>query len=755
MSALHSLSTVLSVAGFGRFVRRWAALAATLGLWLGLSNLYAAPIDAAQSSYPSLRRITVKGTPADGFAVVALPPELTSTVPSGSYRLIRSDGREVPYVITSDAPEAKDRRYSGTLVDTRHEPEQTVWIVDLGSIRRFERLELSIPQHQFRRRVTVEASDDQSGPFRVIARDVGIFDLPWQNAPSGRLHYTTLQLPRSERARFLRFQISTRFRFFRPLSLQGVTAHSSSLRPGSQWTMSVPLVPMPTPKHGKDKDDANLSLYRLDVPPELAFLQLQLSARDLGFVRSVRLLEAEGLSSQHSHAKLKVLAEGTLFRISDGPIQPSAKKADKKEPSEPIDDEPVTGENLTLSLEDAPGRGVILLEITNGDSPPLSELQLSVSGFGSRLIFPVSPVGNAASADRESSYTLYYGSEAARVRDYDLAKLTGSLAKLSTLLPATLGPKEGNPRFQKPQPLPTVPTTGSPLEVTRFRWQRPVQMRDGVELYSLLLSPIDLAFLRPDLGDLRVVDESNQQVPYVLVPHDIETRSELQVVAEPAAATDKQSRYRLSLPHNGQSLTVPIEALELTVSSSFYRRTVRVREAKSEATPHAALLTSAQILRLSEEDAGLHRLPLPGHPVKELILEVDNGDNPSLEIPQVLGVVAVPRVIYKGDAQNSYRLLLGNPSLGSPSYDLASLSQVLIEYPSKLAQLGELAANPGHRPQGNYFHEGRMNLVLLGVLLLCVVVLLGLSIRLVRAPHQVSDDDARNAGQPKPPTSEG
>jgi hypothetical protein len=754
MSAQLSLSTLLRTVGSAK---RWAAICAVLSLIIGLPDLYAAASDAAQSSYPSLRRIELKGTPADGFAVVALPPELTSTVPAGSYRLLRSDGREVPYVVTHDAPESKERRYSGQLIDTRHEPEQTIWVVDLGSIRRFESLELSIPQHQFRRRVTVEASDEPGGPFRTIARDVGVFDLPWQNAPGGRLHYTTLRLPKSERARFLRFQISTRFRYFRPLSLQGVTALSSLSRPGSQWTMNVPLGPMPSPpipKHAKD--DEHLSLYRLEVPSDLAFLQLQLSARDLGFVRSVRLLEADGLSSQLPHqAKLKVLAEGTLFRIADGPIQPATKKTDKKEPIEPIDDEPVTGENLTLSLDDAPGRGVIILEIANGDNPPLSELQVTVSGYGSRLIFPVSPVGKGSSTEQDSQYTLFYGSETARVRDYDLAKLTGSLAKLSTLLPATLGPKEANPRYHKPQPLPAVPTTGSPLETTSFRMQRPVLMSDGVELYSLLLSPIDLAFLRPDLGDLRVVDASNQQVPYVLVPHDLETRTELRISAEPSAATDKISRYRLSLLHQGQSQLVPMDALELTVSSSFYRRSVRVREAKSEATPYANVLCSATILRLSEEDAGLHRLPLPGHPVKELILEVDNGDNPALDIPQVLGVVTVPRVIYKGDAQNSYRLLLGNPSVGSPSYDLASLSQVLVEYPSKLASLGELAPNSAYRPPGNYFQEGRMNWVLLGVLLLCVVVLLGLSIRLVRAPHQASDGESPSERPASPPKSEG
>ena len=59
-------------------------------------------------------------------------------------------------------------------------------------MRRFESLDLTIPQMFFRRRVTVEASEQQSGPFHVIARDVGIFDLPWQTTPGGRLHYTCL-----------------------------------------------------------------------------------------------------------------------------------------------------------------------------------------------------------------------------------------------------------------------------------------------------------------------------------------------------------------------------------------------------------------------------------------------------------------------------------------------------------------------------------------------------------------------------------
>jgi hypothetical protein len=93
-------------------------------------------------------------------------------------------------------------------------------------------------------------------------------------------------------------------------------------------------------------------------------------------------------------------------------------------------------------------------------------------------------------------------------------------------------------------------------------------------------------------------------------------------------------------------------------------------------------------------------------------------------------------VIYKGDAQKSYRLLLGNAEAQTPSYDLASLRSVLIEYPSRLAELGDLRPNPGYRPPGNYFQEGRMNLLLLGVLLLCVVVLLLLSLRLLRHPHE-------------------
>ncbi len=724
-------------------------------LWLSVRPALAegVPTDAAQSSFPFRRSIEVRGSAIDGFAVVALPPELSSYDAEGSYRLIRSDGREVPYVVTRDAGEAKDRRHSGQLVDTRHEGDQTLWIVDLGSLRRFERLELNIPQIHFRRRVTVEAAEQQNGPYRVIARDVGIFDLPWQNAPGGRLHYTTVRFAESQRARFLRFQISSRWRglLFRPLSLQGVTAVAHLSRPGSIWTIPAPLIPMPSPppaKHAKPGDKPHVSLYRLDLPPGLSFQQLQLSARDPGFVRSVRLLEADAQQSTPvvGSGKLQVLSESTVFRLTDGPVPQSPKKG---EAAEQIDDEPVTGESLGLSLEESPGKGVLVLEVTDGDSPPLVELTATVSGIGSRLIFPIGPASSASTSDVTQRYSLYFGSETARKRDYDLQKLVDSLARLGGLLPAQLGAKETNPRYQKSQPLPAVPTAGSPIVTANYRLVRSVAMRDGVELYSIQLSPVDLAYLKSDLGDLRIVDPDGQQVPYVIVPHAIETRTELNLAVE--ATTDgKVSRYRLSLRNGNQPLLLPMEALEVSVGSSFYRRTVRVREVRSEVTPHPAQLVEATILRLSEDDAGFHRLPLPGHPVRELVLEIDNGDNPPLDITQVLGVVSVPRVIYKGDAQKEYRLLLGNPDAQSPTYDLASLRDVLIDYPARIAMLGSLVPNPGFRPPSNYFQEGRMNLVLLGVLGLCVVVLLALSLRLLRHPHPEPQPPSSTDGSPPP-----
>ncbi len=733
-------------------------LLALLGFAVRPTRADAAPTDAGQSSFPFRRSIEVRGTAIDGFAVVALPPELSSDDAEGSFRLIRSDGREVPYVVTRDAGEAKDRRYSGQLVDTRHEGDQTHWIVDLGALHRFERLDLNIPQLHFRRRVTVEAAEQQNGPYRVIARDVGIFDLPWQNAPGGRLHYTTIRFADSQRARFLRFQISSRWRgfLFRPLSLQGVTAVAHLRRPGSIWTIPAPLIPVPSPppsKHQKPGEKPHVSLYRLDLPPGLSFQQLQLSARDPGFVRSVRLLEADAQQSTPvvGNGKLQVLSESTIFRLTDGPIPQAPKKG---EHAEPIDDEPVTGESLGLALEESPGKGVLLLEVTDGDSPPLAELTATVSGIGSRLIFPIGPASSASTTDTTQHYSLYFGSETARKRDYDLQKLVDSLARLASLVPAQLGGKEANPRYQKTQPLPAVPTAGSPIVTASYQLMRSVAMRDGVELYSIQLSPVDLAYLKPDLGDLRIVDPEGQQVPYVVVPHAIETRTELFMAVE-VLTEGKVSRYRLSLRNGNQPLLLPFEALELSISSSFYRRTVRVREMRSEATPHPAQLVEATIWRLSEDDAGFHRLPLPEKPVRELVLEVDNGDNPPLDITQVLGVISVPRVIYKGDAQKEYRLLIGNPEAQTPTYDLASLRDVLIDYPARLVVLGSLVPNPGFRPPSNYFREGRMNLVLLGVLGLCVVVLLGLSLRLLRHPHPEPQPPASSEGDqpPQPPAS--
>ena len=58
---------------------------------------------------------------------------------------------------------------------------------------------------------------------------------------------------------------------------------------------------------------------------------------------------------------------------------------------------------------------------------------------------------------------------------------------------------------------------------------RQLRISGGDDVYTLTLAPADLVYLRPDLGDIRLVDSERRQVPYVLEPRAAAARVALTV----------------------------------------------------------------------------------------------------------------------------------------------------------------------------------------------------------------------------------
>ncbi len=622
------------------------------------------------------------------LVALPLPPELGARLQPElrDLRLVGPDGRDVPWIADRQAPREQAEQWSGSLTDARQEKRQSSqWLLDLGAPRRFGEVELQVAGTDFAKRLRLEASDDGQA-WRLVRDDAGVFDRRWAG---GRARRTTIELTASQSARYLRMTADdTRSA---PMTVEGVTVRDVRTGPEARWERPAALVP--------EGQRQGWSLYRVEVEPGLPLEQLTLLAADPAFSRRVRL---RAIRPAHGGNEEQLLGEATLWRLR-------------------LDEAQLVGESLALSVAEGSG-GRLVLEIEDGDSPPLRQLSARVGGPVTRLLFP-----RPAAAP-----TVYYGNPATRAPLYDLAGLQARLAVEAAPAPAGLGPEVENPGYVRPAPLAQVSSSGATLEVRRWRHERVfgVQQED---LYTLTLTPEDLARARANLGDLRLVDGQGRQVPYILEPRAAEARVLLAVEHEtPRGST---SRHRLALPVDTlagpPAPPVPLEAVELRVVEPFFSRPARL-SGRAPGAGRESPVWQGTLTRRGESPAPLV-LALDGLARRELWLEIDEGDDRPLTLLQAEGVARVARLAFKA-APGPHRLLLGNEQATAPRYDLALLSREVLAYSALAVGPGPLADNPAFRRSGaEYLRQAPPTLLLWGALLVAVTALLLMTARLLRS----------------------
>jgi hypothetical protein len=345
--------------------------------------------------------------------------------------------------------------------------------------------------------------------------------------------------------------------------------------------------------------------------------------------------------------------------------------------------------------------------------------------------------------------TLYYGNDATRAPLYDIQSLRWSLGLNPAFAPSALGPEAENPRFAPLPPLAFAPSAGAPLEVVRWRNERRFSVGPREDIYSLTLAPEDLARLRPDLGDLRVADAEDRQVPYVLEPSAQDARVHLrhEKDATPARRGERTralTRCRLWIADSSAGLLrLPLRSLELAFTETFFSRPARVlapseRGARRE---HEVELYSGTLARGAAQGAAPAAepppisLPLDGAARAELFLEIDEGDNAPLTITAAAAVVRVPRLSFKA-RPGEYRLLLGNAEAAAPRYDIAALAREVLAYSAVVVEAAARTENPAFRRRaGDYFQNAPPTVLLWGTLIVAVVGLVFLTARLLRSPQ--------------------
>jgi hypothetical protein len=658
----------------------------------------AADLDQDRSAWQYRRAVTLPSERAAGapFGAVDVDPETAAQAQADlqDLRLVEANGRELPWVAVRADPRAVRTSWTGRLIDTRRERRRSsAWIVDLGADATFDRLVLDIPAQDFVKRFRVEAVAGGGG-WKVLVEDAGVFDRPWRM----RVHHTTIDLPETVTTRNLRLTADDTGS--RPVDLVGVVASVTRRTEGRDWRRPVTVRPLGS--------EAGISRYRLDVPPRFPVETLELDADEAAFSRRVTVKETSELAGRTIE---RPLGEGLLYRLR-------------------LEEEALSAEMRQLDVQ-RPQDGQMILEIDDGDSPPLGHPKVVASGTVVRLVF----------LPTAAPITLYYGNVVTRAPVYDLQMLQPWLG-VAGAETATLGPEQANPRFAPAPPLPLVADRGAALEADQWKTIRRVSIAGHEDLYAVVMPPEDLAVLRDDFGDLRVADEADKQVPFVLERDAVQSVVDLTPERQsPSPDRRATSRYRLRIagpqPTGDAPRALPLAAVELSFREPYFTRPARLLVAapnvRGGRVAWSGTLAHPYPRRgPSAPQPAPFVLTLDGARVAELTLEIDEGDNAPLTLTGARGFVNVPRIAFKA-GPGGYRLLLGNADAQPPRYDIASLRQEVLAYSALPVKPGPAERNPAFRRRaGDYFKNAPPTVILWGALLVAVVVLLLLTARIVK-----------------------
>jgi hypothetical protein len=485
----------------------------------------------------------------------------------------------------------------------------------------------------------------------------------------------------------------------RPVVVRNVTAVLSTHLGGRRWSRDASLARL-------DTAPGQPSRYRVDAPAGAPVERITVVTDDVAFWRDVRVFAAGPRGGEEP-----VSGREPIYRLR-------------------LDDADLDAESLSVDLV-RPVAAPLILEIDDGDSPPLARPRVTLSGMERRALVPVAGGG----------LTLYYGNAATRRPVYDLEALRTRLSLADGYPLATLGAEAANPRFVPLAPMAFLPSRGAAADTSKWVISRDLEIAGGDDVYTLTLGAADLAYLRPDLGDLRIVDGERRQVPYVLEPRAAMARVTLTVHgAAPRAGTPKTSAWDIVVPSDDATRSaVPLAALELFFRETFYTRPATLLVPDPRA-PHGKRVLQQATLRAARRTTGApdpQTFDLGDLRTPTLGLEVDDGDNAPLTLTRADAVVWVPRLTFKA-AAGKYRLLFGNAEATPPTYDLAALRQDVLAYSA--IPVDPAALRPGG-PNADYARGARDVLsgleggpLLWGLLVFSIVALLWLTRVILKTP---------------------
>jgi hypothetical protein len=592
-------------------------------------------------------------------------------------RLYDPAGTEVPYLIERPvevaAPAQPVKAFQVSL-----NAATTVLTLETGVSQPLDGITLGTPATDFIKAVSVESSNDGSH-WQTVAQGQPIFSQP---DGASRLQ---ISLPPTS-SKWLRLTVDDGRS--PPIPFTGALVH--------------PAVDKPAPG-----ELTSATITERDESPGETRLELSLGAANLS-IASVQLETAEPLFMRQVSVALPKVSEDTIQEetIGNGTVYRVA-----------VEGQPPS-QNLSVPLDSLVSSRELFLLIKNGNSPPLPISAVRVERRPVYLVFLARQAG---------TYHLLTGNAQCDAPQYDLAAL-GMNLKGVAVSPIKVSPPSNNPDFRAPEVLPGLQVTGAALDVSDWKFRKPVKISSGDGAQQIEPDLEVLAHARPGFEDLRVLDGSNQ-VPYIIQRTSI-SRALTPTVTQTTDAKDpKLSRWTIKLPESG----LPISRLTCAARTPLFERTLSLYEEliDERGDKYRRVLGGATWTQTPERPSKEFTLTVDG-PVQSdtLFLETDNGDNPPIELEKFTAFYPATRILFKAKPGDDLFLYYGNPQAAPPSYDLSLVAAQLLT-----AEKNAASISAEQQLKNSSWYNNQMasqgGVLLWGILALVVVVLLFIISRLL------------------------
>jgi hypothetical protein len=590
--------------------------------------------------------------PVDG-ALLAGSSARSGAAPLSDLRLFDAEGREVPYLLVSP-PRKEPQWVRGALLPIPRTKVASGFEVDLGGLRRIDRLRVGGLPAPFLKRLRLEGSGDRAR-WVVLVAEGTLFDLPDEG-----LSGTEIAFPEGEH-RWLRLAWNDARSGRVPLPKRVEARVAGSGGPAEPLREPVPFE--------RRESEPGRSRFRLRLPAAgLPIAAIEVSVGSGNVHREASVFESR-------------LARGRLspFRLGAATLL----RAERE-------DAAAAGMTIRIS---PPAEAELELVVEDAGNPPLEVAAVAAHYEGLPWIYFESPDG--------APLTARFGAPGLSRPRYDLEAVRPAVLRRDGPPPAAAAWGESRATATDPGSAAAAPhvPAGAALDLASFRVSRPIPPGPA-GLTALRLDAAVLA-ASPGLADVRIATADGRQVPYLL-----ESLGEPLVVRLPAPqkAEDPRPRsgpgepgrlsfHRLELPFE----RLPAARLELTTTARVFSRRVTLLRERLGGRPETAgtfpaVAASAWENADPERAAPALLLDLPPGDGRSLFVSIDDGDNAPLPVVRASLLLPAHRLRFVREEGAPLALVQGQAGLVSPRYDLELLAPRLLGAPAVEVALAPLPA---------------------------------------------------------------